>query len=631
MAARSYSISPAGARSGVLPPWLWFWLILYIVGFPALFESEKSDFLIVLTGSDGTSTLAYTFVERWISLGVVLNDLVVFIGVLIVFLPWLRMYFLERQYELADLTALPARTAQGTRETLGEVSNFVHMYAPNISIKYSVMMKEYAFVYPLDYRRIAVAISASLLPLWRRDRLAAQAILLHEMGHYRHGDAFIVGEGSLFETVIRYLVPFNLIFIVLPLLVPFGIEHITSIHDEAAILTPVQTSITYHLQQIVTFDIPVLLLAVLQSLFRVGVVITLALAAIWCAELNADRFVMDTTQSIQTLDQAMKQHSAPASWWRWLLLRTTHPPVRMRLWLVRQSQNRAVLLLLVFPVAAFVRLFFLLGWASGNYLLYSFSTGLDIGFISSELSKGVIYYFEGLIPIYAAMTLLFLLWPFLTRLWERLFARIPGQPGYIKYRSYLTASGVVACVCLIGLGLSLLPTPSTATAKLNSQTGTVVSSPVATGDSGTTKSSSGHFQVGEQVKVADMWLVQITQAQIQPDNGLMKAPVGQAYLAIDVSLKNISSQTYTFSSSTQFTLQDLQGKQYDQTFIAAVLPPEASTPAQDGRVAAGGSMHGRLTYEIPASLHQFTLSFKADWLNYDPTTSQLTIWDINAS
>ncbi len=634
MAARSDTVTPEAARSGVLPPWLWFWLIVYIVGFSALFENEKPNFLIIISGSDGTSSIAYNFVERWVSGGVVLNDLVLFIGVLAVFLPWLRTLYLERKFELADRATLPAITSPMTLQTLDEVSNFIREYAPDVIIKYSaVKLQDYAFVYPIGYRRAGIALSAPLLALWRKDRLAAQAILLHEIAHYRHGDTFIVGAGSLLEAVVKYLVPFNALFIVIPLVLSFIVEHVQEIQSEMKLAIDVHTIIAYHLQHVITFDIPSLFLAVLQSLFRAAMIITLVLIAIWCAELNADRFVMDTTHSTQALAQAMEQHAAPRSWWRWLLSRTSHPPIRMRQWFVQQSQSTVglVLFLLIFPAASFVRLFFLIGWAFGNLLDFLPSGVMSIGSIGATLGIGIIYYLEALVPSWIAMAALFLLWPFLTRLWERLFARIPGRLVNIKYRAYVLSAGIVACVCLLGFVLSILPTPASASAT-SDQPVVVKRSPVVTQNSpGVTQgSSSGHFQVGKQVKVADMWIVQVTQVQIQSDNGLTAATPGKAYLAIDVSLKNISAQSYTFSSSLQFILHDLQGVQYDQTFIAAVPPPELSTPAHDGRVAPGASIHGRLTYEIPVGIHQFTLSFEADWLNYDPATSQLTIWDINA-
>src|ERR1035441_10226272 len=139
MAARSDTVTPEAARSGVLPPWLWFWLIVYIVGFSALFENEKPNFLIIISGSDGTSSIAYNFVERWVSGGVVLNDLVLFIGVLAVFLPWLRTLYLERKFELADRATLPAITSPMTLQTLDEVSNFIREYAPDVIIKYSAV------------------------------------------------------------------------------------------------------------------------------------------------------------------------------------------------------------------------------------------------------------------------------------------------------------------------------------------------------------------------------------------------------------------------------------------------------------------------------------------------------------
>jgi Zn-dependent protease with chaperone function len=91
-----------------------------------------------------------------------------------------------------------------TWQSLAEVSTFVKQYAPDIIIKYSTRyMPGRAFVYPIGYRQMGLAVSGQLLDLWRKDQQAAKAILLHEIAHYRQGDAYIIGAGSLLEIVIR--------------------------------------------------------------------------------------------------------------------------------------------------------------------------------------------------------------------------------------------------------------------------------------------------------------------------------------------------------------------------------------------------------------------------------------------
>src|SRR5690349_8956874 len=117
-------------KSGLLPPWIWFWLILYILGFPTTFDGVKTNLLILFFGRDGTTPIMYNWLERVPSVAELLLDLALFLGVLTVFLPWIRTSFLERRYKLTELSTLPPTTLPITLQTLGEVSGFVKENAP---------------------------------------------------------------------------------------------------------------------------------------------------------------------------------------------------------------------------------------------------------------------------------------------------------------------------------------------------------------------------------------------------------------------------------------------------------------------------------------------------------------------
>jgi hypothetical protein len=214
------------------------------------------------------------------------------------------------------------------------------------------------------------------------------------------------------------------------------------------------------------------------------------------------------------------------------------------------------------------------------------------------------------------MAVLIALWPILTRYWERIFGSKGGQPASAGYRAYLFSTGFVVFVCIIGLVLSLLPAPT-------EPAGAEPVVPYARSNN-----PSGHFKVGDTATIGNTWIITVSNAQVKPDDGLISAKAGHAFLAIDVSLKNISTQTNNLASDLQFVLQDLHGVSYDETYIAATPPPAV---AQNGNVPAGATVQGQLNYEIPISVSQFTLSFKADWKKYNPTTSKLTVWDITTN
>lgn len=84
-----------------------------------------------------------------------------------------------------------------------------------------------------------------------------------------------------------------------------------------------------------------------------------------------------------------------------------------------------------------------------------------------------------------------------------------------------------------------------------------------------------------------------------------------------MTLKNTSSKEQDLSSILQFTLKDSTGQKYDETVVSNATPP-------DGKLAAGDTVRGQLAYEVPASMHDFTLAFEADI-----TSSGQTIWDLH--
>jgi hypothetical protein len=82
-------------------------------------------------------------------------------------------------------------------------------------------------------------------------------------------------------------------------------------------------------------------------------------------------------------------------------------------------------------------------------------------------------------------------------------------------------------------------------------------------------------------------------------------------------VKNISSQSQNMSSGLQWTLQDSTGQKYNLT-----IDPDAGATL-DGAVAAGAPLKGVIAYEVPKTLHSFTLSFQNDI-----TSSDQSIWNI---
>lgn len=112
--------------------------------------------------------------------------------------------------------------------------------------------------------------------------------------------------------------------------------------------------------------------------------------------------------------------------------------------------------------------------------------------------------------------------------------------------------------------------------------------------------------ISDQTNVVDdIWTVTLNTVQKSSGAGSNTPKSGDIFLIVDVSLKNTSTSSQTTSSRNAFALQNSStGQTY--TEVTAV----GGTP--DGTVAAGGTIRGKITYEVPQSVHNFTLQCTPD-------------------
>lgn len=150
----------------------------------------------------------------------------------------------------------------------------------------------------------------------------------------------------------------------------------------------------------------------------------------------------------------------------------------------------------------------------------------------------------------------------------------------------------------------------------SANTGTPANSGTSS-SSGNTPSTTKHYKVGDQVNVGSTWMVTVNGIKTSQGDLISQPKSGNTFLVVDVSLKNISSQEQNLSSLIQFILQDSTGQKYSETVLSSATPP-------DGKVEAGSPVRGQMVYEVPASIHQFTLAFQADILS-----DGQTIWDLS--
>lgn len=471
-------------KSGVIPPWLWFWLVWYLTTVPFLITEWHEEFKRVFfhQGAYAISQrvelpFAQVYAPELTNLLEQSLALSLFLGVLSIFIPQIRRVYIECQYCLKE----PDLSNDSQRE----ISEFIHNYAPNLQIKTNLEPRfiQPALVYPLGYHKTGIAILSPLLFIWRKNRTQAEAILLHEIGHYRHGDAFIIGAGSLFRGLVKSWLLLYIILALIPLLIAFFSQIMASYQEFMAqkqlqdsilqttrevdqllrdlgknIQLPTYKPITvrdwfmFEMTQILSIGIPGLLSSSFTLLFIALNTFILPLSAIWCAELNADRFVVDVQKSADNLLQALeniKKKSIKFSLCKWFLLVTSEPPIQLRSWMARQSKRMLwlILLLMLFPLAYFVKLLILSGLLTNIYLTSNMigATNKDI---VKELSLNVNNYWHSKAPVFLSMGALFVFWPVVAGYWEQFFSAVERVKGD-NYKAYFVAAIIVIAIYII--------------------------------------------------------------------------------------------------------------------------------------------------------------------------------------
>jgi hypothetical protein len=213
----------------------------------------------------------------------------------------------------------------------------------------------------------------------------------------------------------------------------------------------------------------------------------------------------------------------------------------------------------------------------------------------------------------------------------------PGGPGYMppvpprksNTRLFIIIAAVLIGVIVIGgfgvvlghLGgtsVSVTPTPSTGStpSTANTTPSTGANTPTS-GNTPTTVTTTGNAKVGQTVQAGANYAVTVNSVQTSMGDSVFHPKAGNIYLVIDVTVKNTSSSPQVVSSLVNFELQDSTGQKYTEAFTDIGTPPD-ETALQPGKL-----IRGQLIYEVPTSMHQFTMSFN-DLLGNGSQAS----WDI---
>jgi hypothetical protein len=568
----------------MLPPWLWLWLVIYALGIPSLTNTVLSDLhnifggtiYEVLNSKTPSVPEPFTFLYRITYIEDIFFYLALFLGVLSVFLPWIRASWLERRFNLNQ----PVPTISA----LNEICDFIHQYANDVQIKANLLRSDQlAFVYPLNYQSTAIAIFGGLVKLWRSNRQVAEAILLHEIAHHRHRDTLILGAGSFFGTVLK-----NWLFIyILIAFLPLFLEPILDMY-----MFDMRNNFPFSLSSIFIREIPWDVVELFREPIWTLSLFILPLIGVWCAELNADRFVINVTKSSQTLHQALEQFSIRSSWSRWLLFRMSHPPNRFRRWIACQLQGTRgfIWFLLLFPLANLVALLALAYVQTSDQLsqLYNYSsTGEAALFIIQTLGSNILTSLESTLPVWLAIAILLLLWRHIASYWELLFER--------SFRASLLRSILLGSL-LIFYSVSVISAINQTTAEANKL--------------------RKHFQIGDQVQTDRGSIITIVNVQTDQGNTDNAPKPGDTYLVIALSFKNISAEAQN-ANPLDYSLYDIDGKEY----FSAYDPQDSLWNGSE--VKAGDSIRVEIVFEVPLSIQKYTLSY-----DDNNTGTPQVIWDL---
>jgi len=162
------------------------------------------------------------------------------------------------------------------------------------------------------------------------------------------------------------------------------------------------------------------------------------------------------------------------------------------------------------------------------------------------------------------------------------------------------------------------PTQSTAQANLQGTAQALVNGTPQEGASTPTQTSE--YKPGESVQ-SWPWSIIVNGLRETSNSGneFETPKQGDTYLLITVTAKNADTNTHRIDSF-EFVLRDISGNTYQQTCIAI------ADCTSFGSVVSSQQVKGDVAYEVPTSLHSFTLQFDSP---SDYTNSELVQWTLN--
>ncbi|MHC8420743.1 hypothetical protein ACH121_13090 [Streptomyces sp. NB004] len=380
------------------PPWLWLLVCTYVWELPSgvVWWREQIRDLWTDEGAYGPEVVASPGFAalRASTVSQLMPSLVLVAGLLAVALPHLRGRYTRLRYRLVPLTALGS-TGAAAPQGVGGLRDFAASVAPGATVMVSLWGKgPPARVYAAGWRKRRIAVSLGFLALWRRDPARARALLLHEAGHLGSGEHLIAGLGSPFTRAVQAWPAVFLAFGAAPL-VWLAWRH----EPTASLMWP----------------------QVVVVLSRASVIMV-PVAALWCAELAADRHAAAVCGR-RAVEHALDEIGAGGGRTRGGL---THPPHRLRRWCAERADGSLVpaLLALAGPVILLVHAAVVVCFTTVALLLAG-----DPWSSAAASSLDLAHRDVLTVPLWSALVGLAVLWPLLAPRWSRLWAAATARSG----------------------------------------------------------------------------------------------------------------------------------------------------------------------------------------------------------
>jgi len=364
--------------------------------------------------------------------------LIIIIGVLSLAAPSIRRSYLRRKYGLTDDVRIAI---------ISEISAFIWNYLPDVSILNNPLRgDQVAFIYPVSFRKAGMGLMGGVVKLWRADNESARGVLLHEIAHVRNGDTLITGAGSGFRTLFNFWPALFVVTVVIPVVIVWLMTSYLLFIELSGLMPPGEI-ITYKFEQVLFLVLPSLFFMLLTNLMWVASVIFLPLAALWYSELAADCVAVRCQGAPAPLVRALSLYSISVSWWRWLLARMTHPPTRLRLFMLQHVSSSFVhilLLILIFPAAMVASMLFTVLYYASFDLSVFWTTQMSFSTVASILPRVTVITATSLIFVGVSV----LLWPSIMKILYGLPS--DGDDGsLLPWRKAHLVGGVVTLVLAV--------------------------------------------------------------------------------------------------------------------------------------------------------------------------------------